>query len=398
MTSVSRGRRVTAAAAAVAALTLTATACQGTEDRASPGAADSRGPGGSPSADGPGLPDRLPEDLPTSLKDLEGWRNGEWKNWSRDDWLREAGDFVNPYLKDHWKPGRMKEAEDNRKKVPADVATAYGDGGTDPAPRAVRAEGVRTPYTRTAAPAGKIFMDTPDGPMVCSGTVVRDPRRPGRSNLVATAGHCVHSGASGGWLRNIMFVPAYNNTGLSPARIRDAAPQDVAPYGQWWSDWVQTTDHWIAKGAKSGGGGAQQDFAVLHVRPENGSGRSLEETVGNAVRVNFRAPRPDGLAGVTTYGYPQAAPYDGARMYSCTGRPGELTMDASQPGMYRVGCTMTGGSSGGGWLARGSDGRPELVSVNSIGPEPATWLAGPRLGPTAETVLDAVSRKFTSRR
>ena len=62
--------------------------------------------------------------------------------------------------------------------------------------------------------------------------------------------------------------------------------------------------------------------------------------------------------------------------------------------MYRIGCTMTGGSSGGGWVAKGADGKPALVSNTSIGPVDAGWLAGPRLGPEAKGVYDAVSKKF----
>ncbi|CAM5603392.1 V8-like Glu-specific endopeptidase OS=Streptomyces rimosus subsp. rimosus (strain ATCC / DSM 40260 / JCM 4667 / NRRL 2234) OX=1265868 GN=SRIM_030445 PE=4 SV=1 [Streptomyces rimosus subsp. rimosus] len=49
--------------------------------------------------------------------------------------------------------------------------------------------------------------------------------------------------------------------------------------------------------------------------------------------------------------------------------------------MYRIGCLMTAGSSGGPWFAKGSDGKPVLVSNASIGPRPAGWLAGPHLGP-----------------
>jgi V8-like Glu-specific endopeptidase len=49
--------------------------------------------------------------------------------------------------------------------------------------------------------------------MVCSGTVITDVNHPGKSNLVWTAGHCVHAGGGGGWYRNIVFVPAYNDLG-----------------------------------------------------------------------------------------------------------------------------------------------------------------------------------------
>ncbi len=388
-------RPIVAAAAIAAALVLTATACQSGDD----GKTDAQAkPSAKPSStEDLGIPKELPKDLPSSLKDLEKWRNGEWKNWDRDQWVREGSDFVNPYIKDHWKPGRMDKAEDNGKRVPADVESASGASATGPEPRAVKARNVKTPYTRNAAPAGKVFMDTPKGPMVCSGTVVKDPRNPGKSNLVATAGHCVHSGRSGGWLRNIMFVPAYNNRGLSPAQVQSAQPQDVAPYGQWWGEWAQTSDYWIQKGAQSGGGGAQQDFAVLHVRPERPAGKSLEETVGAAVKINFRAPRTERFSGLSSYGYPAAPPYDGAKMYSCTDKPGRLTIDPSEPALYRIGCTMTGGSSGGGWFMKGKGGKAELVSVNSIGPQPATWLAGPRLGPTAKNVFDGISKKYAGK-
>ncbi|WP_241265788.1 trypsin-like serine peptidase [Streptomyces boncukensis] len=416
-----------AAAAAVAALALTATACDsgGGEDdasgkddgsrsgaSASPGGGDSGSSGdGGDAADKAkdakdrlGLPDDLPDDLPTSLKDLDKWRDGAWKNWDKERWLREAADFFNPYIEDHWKPSRMRKAEDNEKRVPANVrntsgsaSSGGGGGGSSAAPSPVRAKSVPTPYTRHAAPAGKIFMDTPQGPMVCSGTVVKDPRSPGKSNLVATAGHCVHSGRSGGWLRNISFIPAYNNTGLSPSAVRSAGPRQVAPYGQWWVKWAQTTNYWIQKGAKAGGGGAQQDFAVLRVEPVNKTGKSLEETVGAAVKVNFQAPSASRAPGVSSYGYPAAPPFNGARMYRCTDRPGTLTLDRTQPPLYRIGCTMTGGSSGGPWLVKGAGGKAELVSVNSIGPRPATWLAGPRLGATAKGVFDAISKKYAGR-
>jgi hypothetical protein len=84
-------------------------------------------------------------------------------------------------------------------------------------------------------------------------------------------------------------------------------------------------------------------------------------------------------------------------MYRCQGRPGRLSVGASDPTMYRIGCTMTGGSSGGGWVATGSDGRPALISNTSIGPVGAGWLAGPRLGEEAEDVYRAVSEKFAAR-
>ncbi|MDJ1130898.1 trypsin-like serine peptidase [Streptomyces iconiensis] len=404
-----RGHRrpVLALAAAVAALTVSATACgsdgddDGKRDAAKPATSEAAKDDGEKSGERDkerlGIPDKLPEDLPTSLEDLDKWRGGAWKNWKQDQWLRDAADFVNPYIKGHWNPERLKKAEDNEKQVPADIKSASGSGAGESEPRPVKAQDVPTPYSTNAAPVGKVLMDTPEGPMVCSGTVVQDPRNPGKSNLVATAGHCVHSGKSGGWLRNISFIPSYNDKGLSRSALENASAQDLAPYGQWWVKWAQTTDYWIKKGAKSGGGGSQQDFAVLRVESVNKNAKSLEETVGNALKVNFKTPAASRIRGVSSFGYPAAPPFDGAKMFRCSDRPGNLTIDPSQPALYRIGCTMTGGSSGGGWLVNGTSGKAELVSVNSIGPQPATWLAGPRLGPTAKGVYDAISKKFAGR-
>lgn len=379
-----------AAVAVCAALALTATACGPTED----------GAGGEPSAAASQAGDdkvRVPDDIKDRLKehgiDLDTWKNGAWKDWSKDDWLREAEDYVNPIIQDLWDPDRMRDADDPDQEV--DEEDISGDQGvTDPTPEPVDAQPVKTPYNDSAPEAGKVLFDGPDGSMVCSATVVEDPANPGKSNLVWTAGHCVHAGKDGGWYRNIAFVPAYNNDGKSVEELQDATKEEIAPYGVFWSDWAQTSDQWIEQGGPSGGAGAPYDYAVLHVTPEDGGGKSLEETVGSALPVNFNAPAAPKLDSMTATGYPAAPPFDGQKLFQCADKPGRLSIDKAQPTMYRVGCTMTGGSSGGGWVAQGQDGRPALVSNTSIGPVTSGWLAGPRLGKEAEGIYTAVSKKF----
>ncbi|MEV6317665.1 hypothetical protein [Streptomyces sp. NPDC051776] len=380
---------VAAAVALTGVLAVIATACGTSEDGTSPN------PGASATSQ-----DRQDVSLPNfeeRLKelgvDVDKWKNGEWRNWKRDDWLREAGDFINPVIEDLWKPERMKEAEEPQKSVPADVS---GDQGvTDPEPQPVQAKGVRTPYHDNAAPVGKVFFDGPQGSMVCSATVVKDPANPGKSNLVWTAGHCVHAGKNGGWYRNIAFVPSFNDNGVPAEALKGTPREQVAPYGVYWANWASTSQQWISEGTETGGNGAPFDYAVLHVKPEKGSGgKSLEETVGAALSVEFNAPAVKNISSMGAWGYPAAPPYDGATMFSCVDRPGRFSLSSSQPTMYRVGCTMTGGASGGGWFANGTDGKPALVSNTSIGPRPARWLAGPHLGPEAKKMFDSVSRKF----
>ncbi|MFJ6743933.1 trypsin-like serine peptidase [Streptomyces sp. NPDC091279] len=390
-----RSTRPSLAVVALASvLALTATACE-------PGDTEA---GGQPSAtastagaDSDGKI-KVPDDLRDKLKEhginLDKWKNGAWKNWDRDDWLREADEFVNPIIKGLWNPDRMRDADDPDQGV--DDNDLSGDQGvTDPTPEAVNARAVAPSYHANAATAGKVFFDSPEGTMVCSATVVTDPAHPGKSNLVWTAGHCVHAGKKGGWYRNVAFVPSYNDAGRSAAQLENATKEQIAPYGVWWGDGAKTSQQWIEQGGQSGGAGASYDFAVIHVTPEKGgSGKSLEETVGSALPVNFDAPAVPKVADITATGYPAAKPFDGQKLYQCQDKPGRLSMAAADPTMYRIGCTMTGGSSGGGWVERGTDGKPTLVSNTSIGPVTSGWLAGPRFGDVAKGVYDAVSKKF----
>ena len=132
-----------------------------------------------------------------------------------------------------------------------------------------------------------------------------------------------------------------------------------------------------SRAASTGGEGASYDFAVMHVTPEKGSdGKSLEETVGSALPVDFDAPAVpkvdehdgDGLSGRAAVRRPDA----------CTSAPTSRAgcrWTQADPTMYRIGCTMTGGSSGGGWVADGL-GRQAgagLQHLDRPGRRPAGW-------------------------
>lgn len=377
-------RKALAAAALATTLALTAGACGEDDDTAS----DKPEPAES-------LQEELglPENLPKSLEDLDldKWKDGGWKQWADDEWLRDARDFVNPIIEGLWDPDRMWDAV--QPPDTPDPEPSGDQGVTDPVPQPVQAEQLPTPYTESMPAAGKIFFDTPDGPMVCSGTVVADPANPGESNLVATAGHCVHKGSEGGWWRNIIFVPSYNPEGKTTAELEaeQATEEELAPNGVWWAKRARTTDEWIAEGETEGGVGAPYDFAVLEVQPKDSGGESLEQTVGQALPIWFDAPEVREVGTLTATGYPAAKPYDGSRLMSCEDEPGRLSIKAAEPTMYRIGCTMTAGASGGGWIGD-RDGEDALVSVTSIGPLEAGWLAGPRIGEEAKQVFEQVSK------
>ncbi|GAA0657796.1 hypothetical protein GCM10010193_05570 [Kitasatospora atroaurantiaca] len=379
--------RRTAFAALAAATLLTATACGPGDDggKAAPPPASASATGGSggrlhlPTS----LPSGLLDGLPKSWDELRKWKFEDWDNWA------SKHVFNNPVVKDLWNPDRMNGAQPQQ---PAPVTPPPADSGvTDPEPAPVQAVAVPRPYTRYAA-SGKVFSTAPGGGTgQCSATVVADPAHPGKSNLVWTAGHCVHEGKGGDWFKNIIFVPAYNSSGAASGG-RKASLAQVAPLGQWWADKVITSPQWTAEGGHSGNSASQYDFAVLKVHNPDGGSKSLEETVGTAVPVWFDAPREQ--LTISAWGYPAVKPFDGRELNRCDGgKPVRLSFDPKRPSMLTIGCTMTAGSSGGGWFATMPDGRQALVSNTSIGTLEHTSLSGPYLESVAKQALDYLAKK-----
>ena len=79
-------RPLLAATGLVAALALSVTACGPSEDEAADKPAAVESASGNDGSGG------IPADLAETLKkhgvDPEKWRDGEWKNWDKDKWLR----------------------------------------------------------------------------------------------------------------------------------------------------------------------------------------------------------------------------------------------------------------------------------------------------------------------
>ncbi|MFF2146907.1 trypsin-like serine peptidase [Kitasatospora sp. NPDC058190] len=391
------------AAALVTGTLLAASAC-GPDGQAGDGGKTAAPPPGVTAASGAATPGggaiggiTLPSGLPTSLLDglPKSW--DDLKKWKFDDWDKWASKHVfnNPVVKDFWDPDKMGDAKPadpappTAKPAPATPKPSTDDGVTDPEPPVVKAVQVPRPYLKQ--PSGKVFFSAQGGRGNCSATVVADPQHPGKSNLVWTAAHCVHEGKGGNFYKDLVFVPAYNNSGASSGG-KKAPLSELAPLGTWWADQVTTSPQWMVEGGQTGDAANQYDFAVMRVHSQNDTGKSLEETVGSAVPVWFDAPR-DQLK-VSAVGYPLVKPFDGQELYKCDGgKPTRLSFDAKRPTMLTIGCDMTQGASGGGWFATMPDGRTALVSNTSIGTQEHTSLSGPYLESVAKQALDWISRK-----
>lgn len=196
---------------------------------------------------------------------------------------------------------------------------------------------------------GKVFFSIGNSNYVCSGTATNS----GNGDVVTTAGHCVSD--NGSFVTNFAFVPAYDN--------------NARPYGTWTAQTLFTTTQW-----KNG-----EDFdydAAFAVMNENGSGQSLTSVVGG-YPIAFNAARGQQMK---AYGYPAARPFNGQKLYSCTGTVIQDTYGGSTD--QGLACNMTGGSSGGGWIQNGS-----LSSVTSFG---YTGLKNLLWGPYFGSVIQAV--------
>ncbi|MFJ8627307.1 trypsin-like serine peptidase [Kitasatospora sp. NPDC093550] len=325
-------------------------------------------------------PPALPKSAPTSVGDLTGWKLEDWRKYVT------ASGFANEPAPGYWSAARMDSAKPRPTPEYSLTAPAAPGVERDAPPAAVPAEPQPHPYGQATAVVGRLFMTTPQGDAACSATVVSDPTDPGRSNLVYTAAHCLHDGKGGGWLKNLVFVPGFNRDGRA-SHGKPYPDAQAAPYGRWTAVRALVSPTWLQE---SGVGARDQfDYGILRVRAESGSGASLEETVGGSVPIWFNAPR-DQITSAAAYGYPAERPADGTELDHCDSpvAPGRLSFDRTRPPMYVIGCTMTAGSSGGGWFVT-RDGKPNLISVGAIGDRnPAGYQAGPSLQDQAKQAFD----------
>ncbi|MER7755419.1 trypsin-like peptidase domain-containing protein [Kitasatospora sp. NPDC097643] len=429
MSATRRTRRTVRAAlgASTVALTLLATSACGPDNSPGDSVATGATAAATGSATGPAT-GTTGLGLPANLDDLKKWKADDWEKWAKDYalpavakgyWTLErilSAQPVEPLKPPAPGPGGKPTGQPTTQAPqPTAPATAPAtataqpsvpgqppaDGGVDAPPKTVNAQADPHPYAKNLSVFGKIFFDKPGAQTlapgklgqnyVCSGTVVADPAHPGKSNLVWTAGHCAHQGKGSTFNSNIVFIPDFNASGAVSGGKRPTDVTQYAPYGKWDAVNYVTSPVWKAEGGEVGPA-AQYDFAILRVKPEEDTGKSLEETVGGALPVWFNAPR-DQLS-ITNYGYPAGPPFDGLELNHCDGgKPSRLAYDPNRPPMLTIGCSMTGGSSGGGWLAA-KDGKPALVSNVSVGHDgDQKWQAGPYLDDVAAGLYNFIAKK-----
>jgi hypothetical protein len=254
-------------------------------------------------------------------------------------------------IKSYWTADRMRSAKPAEQQFAGDAA-ARAESAALP----WTSEEITTPYTQAPTSThGKVFFTLGGNDYVCSGTALLS----GNKSVVWTAGHCVNEGP-GAFATNWQFVPAYKD--------------GSAPLG------VYTAQNLFAPSAWANSGDFSYDLGAAVVGPA--SGTALTDRVGGrGIAFNYNRSQ-----NFQSYGYPAAPPFTGERLWRCNS-PLQTSDNSANPATMGIGCDMTGGSSGGGWIVGTS-----LYSVNSYGYDnQPDVMFGPYQGSVAQSLYNAAA-------
>lgn len=302
---------------------------------------------------------------------------------------------------DYWTPARIAQAVPRhfvgapgrgfalaKPENPGKPGGGGGGGGGDTVTGASWTRGGQVLET-----TGKVLFEMGGSYYVCSASVVADGSTTDGDSLILTAAHCAFDESAGEFAGNWMFVPEY-----------DSAPAPLDVNGDFcsatvWGCWTAAALT-VHSGYATAGGFNEQaivhDFAVVTVGPGGHDGTQLDATVGTQ-GIRFTNP----IASAHAFGYPAAQKYKGTDLAYCAGPVG---FDANVgDATYRLACDMTGGSSGGPWLADFVDdpgtsthGTGVLSSVNSYGYRGDSHMYGPRFNTDTQAVYRAADGAGTN--
>ena len=223
---------------------------------------------------------------------------------------------------------------------------------------------------------GVIFFSIGSDDFSCSGSIIDDAGDPSYS-LILTAGHCAYDLATGTFTTNWTFIPAFDDT-------PNAANCSETTYGCWDARALVVHQGWTNENGLTPAA-LQHDYAIAVVGPVRNGTKQLDSLGAYPLK----------LAGVSlgdtlsAFGYPAGLPYDGSQLVYCRDEAG---VD-SFVGSWALVCDMTGGASGGPWLAETGNAGTTAGCVASLSSYRLTdddlHLFGPELGGGTAKVYEA---------
>jgi V8-like Glu-specific endopeptidase len=246
-----------------------------------------------------------------------------------------------------------QDALSSESAAPGDWISMHGTKPTNPR------TGPYGPFQRwreaspiTAYPkstVGKLFFSLNGQNFVCSASVI------GRSTLI-TAGHC-NSDGTATFATNRLFCPSFNGV-ADPVRGCWSVVTSVVSF-QWHNS-----------------GDPDYDYSCLVTATV---GTKIANKIGNITGTLGRAWNFASSQAERTFGYPQAAPFNGQTLQT-TASTEWYTHDfrAGNQISKIIGSDLTGGSSGGPWILGWTGGLTETADTDaSLATDPGTnWVNG----------------------
>jgi hypothetical protein len=230
---------------------------------------------------------------------------------------------------------------------------------------------------------GKVYFHMDGGDWQCSGTAATGGS--GTYTIVLTAGHCAYDETNGGgklsgFATNWIFIPAWD---LKPGTFSSACDAGATSYGCWHAT-ALVVDSGFANAGGFNNQATRHDFAFAVV----GGGGFDGTTALSSVVTPFAVSMTNVTTSATVYafGFPAAGKYHGNDLTYCSGTP--IKDQYNDNDTFGLACDMTGGSSGGGWMApfTPSTGVGTLGGLNSYGYSGIKNMYGPDFNSNTDAV------------
>lgn len=222
---------------------------------------------------------------------------------------------------------------------------------------------------------GKVWFTMGGSDWICSGSVVSDGSA--AHSVVLTAGHCA-VGNDGVFATNWVFIPEFDT--------KPTYTCSRTVYGCWVADALYA-DAAFASAGGFNDTAVQHDWAFAVVSGGDRDGGQLDATVGSFAIQYGNVVKGDTLS---AFGYPAAGKYRGSDLTYCRGPIGTDTYTGNST--WSIACDMTGGSSGGPWVATNDPTKyagTVLSSLNSYGYSGVKNMYGPKFNSTTQAVFSA---------
>lgn len=233
---------------------------------------------------------------------------------------------------------------------------------------------------------GKVLFTMGGSDYVCSAAVVQEPTPRSTHSLVLTAAHCAYDEVANAFATYWLFIPSF-----------DTAPTFTCAN--------TTIGCWTASGLVVHSGYANEssfttqatrhDFAIAIVGGggKTGTSTQLDSAVGGGYGIAYPAISTGGS--VHAFGYPAAGRYKGKDLTYCAGPT--FNDQYNDDATWGIACNMTGGSSGGPWLAGFTQaGAGTLTSLNSYGYSGLSNMYGPKFNAATQAVVNEAAGRTTS--